>query len=557
LATSLPAKVVCADPTLLGERCREVAHALAPLLQTNENYLIERLTPRTREVDGKTNKIQYVILKRKVQFETWEKIEKTMAQLSFGLDESKLNKKEQAFYRALRGKAIFPEDDEIRIYPNQHLAAHIIGFVGNDELQTGVDGIERFFNSKLTGIRGWRRTELDNRRRELVAYRDENVEPRDGLNVVLTIDAGLQHIVETELADAMQKHSPISASCIVVRPRTGEILAMATLPNFDPNRPGATPVAALKNRVIADIAEPGSTFKIVVVSGALSEKVITLNDVFNCEHGHFSFAGKVLHDHESYGPLSVEQIITKSSNIGAAKIAIERLHEEKLYEYIRNFGFGERTGIPLPGEVRGIVHPLKKWTKISIGQIPMGQGISVTPLQMVMAMSAIANKGQLMQPMLVDRMEDDGGKVIAKYQPQSVRQVISEAAASQLIIALKTVVGTNGTAPKAHLDHYTAAGKTGTAQKNEQGHYVQKFFSSFIGFFPADNPELCISIVLDEPKNGHYGGQIAAPFFKTIAERAANYLNLKPDIEPELPIDQTMAATGSVPSHTPRLGKNF
>jgi cell division protein FtsI/penicillin-binding protein 2 len=540
LATSLPAKTICADPSLLGDRRADVARLLAPLLQTNEQYLVERFAPRLRERAGKTNISKFVVLRPKMPTETWEKIRQEMAAVSFGVDESKLKPGEQTFYRALRTKAIFATDDQMRRYPNQRLAGHVIGYVANDEEQTGLDGIELTFNSKLSGIPGWRRTEMDKRQRELVAYRDEDVEPRDGLNVVLTLDAGLQNIVESELAKAMALHSPISASAVMVRPRTGAILAMATLPDFDPNRPGASPMEALRNRVIGDIAEPGSTFKIVVVTAGLNEQAVRLTDVFDCEHGHFAYAGRTLHDHESFGLLTVENIITKSSNIGAAKIGIQ-LGENRLYQYIHNFGFGQRTLIPLPGETAGIVHPLKDWTKVSIAQIPMGQGVAVTPLQMVMAMSAIANKGLLMRPMLVDRLEDGEGKLVVKYEPQPVRQVAGSNAIEQIVTALKTVVSPEGTAVKAHLDHYTVAGKTGTAQKVEHGQYVQKFFSSFIGFFPADNPELCISVVLDEPKEGHYGGAVAAPVFKAIAERAANYLDLKPDIAPP-PIQQTLAA---------------
>jgi cell division protein FtsI/penicillin-binding protein 2 len=277
------------------------------------------------------------------------------------------------------------------------------------------------------------------------------------------------------------------------------------------------------------VAEPGSTFKIVVVSAALTEKIVRPTDIFDCEHGQFFFAGRNLHDHIGYDSLSVQEIITKSSNIGAAKIGI-KLGEKRLAEYMRDFGFGVRTGVPLSGEAAGIVHPLKKWSKVSIAQIPMGQGVAVTRLQMAMAMCAIANGGWLMQPMLVDRLEDNDHNVAVKYTPQRVRQVISESASREMVAALKTVVFTNGTAPKAALEHYTVAGKTGTAQKAGPGGYLPgKYFSSFIGFFPADNPELCVSVTMDEPKGEHYGGQTAAPIFKQIAERAANYLNIRPE----------------------------
>ncbi len=534
LATSIPAKIICADPSLLGDRRADVARALAPVLGTNDTFLFDRLAPHLRR-DGKTN--GYIVLKRKVPLDTWDAVKKTMSSLSFGVDEKKLKQSEKTFYSNLRTKAVFAEDDEIRVYPNGRLAAHVLGYVANDELQSGLNGIELAFNSKLTGVRGWLRTEIDKQQRELVIYREEAVDPRDGLNVVLTLDAGLQHIAETELVEIMKKHTPVSVSCTIVRPRTGEILAMATMPNFDPNRPGTFPMDALRNRIISDIAEPGSTFKIVVISAGLNEEVVRLTDVFNCEHGHFAYAGKVLHDHESYGDLSVMNIITKSSNIGSAKVGL-RLGEQRLYKYMTDFGFGTKTGIPLPGEVSGIVHPVDKWTKVSIAQIPMGQGVAVTPLQMVMAMCAIANHGVLMRPMLVDRLENSDGKIVAKYQPQPVRAVATERAVKDMITALKTVPTKDGTAEKAHMEHFTVAGKTGTAQKVEHGHYASgKYFSSFIGFFPADNPEICISIVIDEPKNGHYGGQTAAPFFKEIADRAANYLNLKPDIEVQPSID--------------------
>jgi Cell division protein FtsI/penicillin-binding protein 2 len=539
LATSVLVKTVCADPTTVGNRQTEVARTLAPLLQLSEAQLVEKLTPRIYQNEkGETVTNKYVKLKEKVSVDNWQKIQTAMTNLSFGLDEKKLSKNEKAFYQTLRHKAIFAEDDQLRAYPNQTLAAHLLGYVGTEERGTngerrietvGKDGIEHMFDAKLRGVRGWRVTEKDGKQREMVSRREQDVEARDGLNVVLTIDSVIQHIVETALAEAMEKHSPVSISGIVVRPRTGEILALATLPNYDPNNPGGATADARRNRVIADVAEPGSTFKIVVISGALNDRTVSLADTYDCEHGHFWYAGKNLHDHQSYGVLSVENIITKSSNIGAAKVGI-KMGENRLYEYIRDFGFGTRTGIPLQGEVSGIFHPLKSWSKVSIAQIPMGQGIAVTRLQMTMAMCAIANNGWLMRPMLVDRLEDSDHRVMAKFTPQRVRQVISESTDKLMVRALKTVVSPEGTAAKAALEHYTVAGKTGTAQKAEHGVYVPgKYFSSFIGFFPADNPELCISVTMDEPKEGHYGGDTAAPVFKEIAERAASYLNLRPE----------------------------
>lgn len=542
LATSVFVKTVCADPVLIGNRQADVARAVAPILNLDANELYQRLLPRTRtNQSGTLVTNRYVVLQRKVPAETWQKVQNVMSNLTFGVDEKHLTKSEATFYRYLREKSVFADtlDDQTRVYPNQSLAAHVLGYVGMAEKEyngdrvietTGMDGIERALNSKLSGVRGWRVTETDNRKREVVWLRDQDVEPRDGCDVVLTIDSVIQNIVENALQEGMQQYKPNSICAVVIRPKTGEILAMATLPTFNPNNlTGSTPDER-RNRVIADIMEPGSTFKIVVVSGGLNEKKVTLNDAFNCEHGAFQYAGRTLHDHESYGLLTVKQIITKSSNIGAAKIGIE-LGPDKLYSYIRDFGFGTRTGIPLPGEVFGDVYSPtnSRWSKVTIAQIPMGHGICVTRLQMAMAMAALANKGQLMRPMLVDRLEDGNGQVVAKYAPQPLRQIISEDTCKKMVEALKTVPTPEGTAPKAALEHYTVAGKTGTAQKVEGGTYVHKFVASFIGFFPADDPELCISVVLDEPKGSYYGGQTAAPVFRQIAERAASYLNIRPD----------------------------
>lgn len=541
LATSVFVKTVCADPVLIGPYAAEVARVLAPLLQMGESELHERLLPRLRQNgQGETCTNRYVVLRRKVSAETWERIRVELGGHDFGVGQE--TRRQRAFIRDLRSKAIFadPVDAQERVYPNQTLGAHVLGFVGMNEREvdgtrlletSGKEGIEFTLDAKLNGVRGWRVTEKDRRGRELVALRDQDVKPRDGYNVVLTIDSVIQHIVESALVEAMAQHTPVSISGLVVRPRTGEILALASLPNFDPNRPGSAPPDARRNRVITDVVEPGSTFKIVVVSGALNDRAVSLTDAFDCEHGHFAFGGRVLHDHEAYGVLTVQNIITKSSNIGAAKIGI-RLGENRLYDYIRDYGFGARTGIPLPGEVGGILHPTKQWTKVSIAQIPMGHGVAVTRLQMVMAMCAIANGGVLMRPVLVDRLEDRNGNVVAKYYPQRVRQVLTEPAARAMVAALQTVVSPEGTAPKAALENYTVAGKTGTAQKAGVGGYQPgKYISSFMGFFPADDPELCISIVMDEPKKGYYGGQVVAPVFKQIAERAANYLNIRPDRE--------------------------
>ena len=542
LATSVLVKRICADPSLVGSQSAVAARVLAPLLQLNEAELAMKLTPRVTVKKNQfgrpvTNELKYVRLAARVPEETWQRVVATMTNLTFGVDEKHLTRTNRAFFRNLRQRAIFAEPDQMRVYPNGALASQVIGFPSVEETNisghllsqiTGRDGIELAMDKQLDGVAGWRVTETDRAQRELVALRDEDVHARDGLSVVLTIDSAVQHIVEVALAAALQKHTPRSITGIVMRPQTGEILAMASLPNYDPNQPN-TITPETRNRVITDVFEPGSTFKIVVVSGALNSGTVKLNDEFNCEHGHFAFAGKVLHDHDSQGILKTWEIIEHSSNIGAAKIGI-KLGEQGLYDYAWNYGFGRKTGIPLPGEARGFLYPVKQWSKVSIAQIPMGHGVAVTRLQMLFAMAAIANHGWLMRPMLVSRLQARDGGVVQRYLPERVRQVIGEKADVDIIEALKTVPTKNGTAPDAAMKNYVVAGKTGTAQKAEGGVYVSgKFVSSFIGFFPADKPELCISIVMDEPKEGYYGGKICGPVFRDIAERCASYLNIPPD----------------------------
>lgn len=553
LATSKLVRTVSADPSIVGTNYLLLAEKLAPVMRIEEKVLAEKLEPRySITPEGKTNWSRYVVLKRKVDDEEWTAITNTMEHLVFCPNEGALSYRHRRELNQVRHYSLRPDGDQLRVYPNGSLAAHVLGYVGTEEKTLpdgelevrvkGHDGVEATLNTFLEGIPGWRQTEADRSNRELVAYREQNVAPRDGYNAVLTIDASIQHIVESELAVAWAEHEPISVSCTVIRPATGEILAMANLPTFDPNNLLGSNPDARRNRIISDIAEPGSTFKIVVVSGALEDKVVKLTDLIDCEGGMFQYAGYKLHDaHEKYGLLSVENVVAKSSNVGAAKIGI-KLGPERLEDFIRRFGIGSMTGILLPGEVRGIVHPVSRWSKLSITRVPMGHEVAATPLQMCMAMSAIANKGVLMRPQLIDHLEDSDGKVLAKYSPQVARRVVSEKTASQMVEALKAVVSTNGTGTKAQLDYYTVAGKTGTAQKAVNGKYVaHKFFASFIGFFPADNPELCISVVFDEPnwRKGYYGSATGVPVFKRIAERAANYLAIPAEIIP----NPAMAAT--------------
>ena len=566
LATSVSVKLVCADPSMIGGQQAVVAHALAPWLRMSEADLQQRLIPRIQKNsrgETITNGLHYVRLQKNVPEETWQQIQATMSQLKFGVDEKKLTKADRAFLRNLRLYAISAEPDQLRVYPNGPLAAHVLGFVGMLENTNhtsevfGYDGIEKFFDDKLRGASGWRVSGMDSRKNELVTQRDENVKAQSGLNVVLTIDAAVQHILETTLTNAMTRHAPQSITGIVMRPRTGEILALASLPGFDPNDLRTINTNTGPDRVISDVMEPGSTFKTIVISGALNEHIISLNDTVFCENGLFHYAGITLHDSEGhhFGDLTVQQVLQKSSNIGASKIGI-RLQAPKLYEYMTGFGLGAFTGIPLPHEVsaKNFVRPADKWGKYSIAQIPMGQGVAVTRLQMAMVMGAIANGGVLMRPMLVKELDDANGNVVQRYEPQSVRRVVTEATARDMVAALKTVVSKDGTAALAAITNYVVAGKTGTAQKVVDGKYANdRFVVSFLGFFPADNPQLCISVVMDSPKEGGhaFGGALCGPIFSEIGKRCASYLNIPPDLVPPPAGTPDVVASAQLPNNLP------
>ena len=337
LATTRLVKTVCADPTLIcntniGNRQEEVAALLAPLLEEPKEELLEKLRLRTlTNRSGKVVYDSYVTLKRRIPTEQWERVQQALTNSTFGLDPKLLPRRSREHFILLRERAVFAEDDQQREYPNQTLAAHVLGFVGRAERvypqgilneMVGLEGAECSMNKALTGVPGWVVTETDRDRKELPAWRVQDVAPKPGLSAILTLDLGLQSIVESELADANEKLRPVSISATIVRPSTGEILAMATVPTFDPNRPGEYSDACRRNRVVCDISEPGSTFKVVVVASALNDGAVTLQDSFFCENGSFYYAGRLLHDHERYGTLTVEQIITKSSNIGAAKIGM-------------------------------------------------------------------------------------------------------------------------------------------------------------------------------------------------------------------------------------------
>ena len=417
-----------------------------------------------------------------------------------------------------------------RVYPNGSLLAQVIGF-----LDAGHEprlGIERSMQDFLQGTNGCRYLEEDQKGHELVQYRGLETPAKDGCDVRLTIDMQLQNIVESELDAAFAQYKPKMAAAVMVRPTTGEILALASRPTFDCNDPRSSTPEQQKNRPIGDMVEPGSTFKIVVTSAALEEKVATPETKIYCENGAYTYAGRVLHDAHPMGILTLHQVLAHSSNIGAAKLAIQ-LGKDRFYQYIRRYGFGESTGIPLPGEIPGLVNPPYRWSELDITRVPMGQSVAVTPLQMVTAMSAIANGGVLMKPMIISEIDDPDARPVVSYSPVQVRRVVSTDTAKKIVSALKDVVSAQGTAKDAAVPGFTVAGKTGTAQKiDPRGGYLQgKYVVSFVGFMPADDPKFTLLVVVDDPdvKRGEaFGGTVAAPVFAKIAKRAADYLGLQP-----------------------------
>ncbi len=507
LAGDMPMRKIVADgshikPALFSQ----VTELLANSLELDEKALRTKLTPERR----------YLVLKRQVPEQTAEDLR------------SELRRK--------NAQGIYFEPDSTRMYPNGSLLCHVVGFT--DYEGHGIQGIEKSMNQYLEGHPGYKYITRDRAGTELVQHRGLEQEPRNGYNVQLTIDLGLQSIVERELDAAVKKYAPETATAILMRPKTGEILAMASRPYFDINERSKAEAEQMKNRAIIDMIEPGSTFKIVTLSGVLNEKLVRADTPVYCEGGRWEYCAKILHDDHPMTTSTVHDVLVYSSNIGAAKLALQ-LGENRLYSYIKQFGFGERTGIDLPGEIVGMVHPTKEWSKISITRIPMGQGVAVTPLQMVMAMGAIANGGKLMMPQIIHSITDDHDLPIAQFPPVVVRQAINPETVKALIPALEDVIR-KGTAKHGAVDGYQVGGKTGTAQKvSAQGGYLSgKYVVSFVGFLPAEDPEVVGMVMLDNAttrQGENYGGLVAAPVFSSIAGQAMRYLN----IEPTLPISPT------------------
>jgi cell division protein FtsI/penicillin-binding protein 2 len=428
--------------------------------------------------------------------------------------------------KALKLKGVYSAEEQRRRYPNGSLAAHVLGFVGLDA--KGLAGVEQVYNAALTGEEGKLLLNADARRRP---FESGGLEARDGRTLVLTIDQTVQYIVERELAAALERTKAKSAAAIVLEPHTGEVLALANAPSFDPNDAGGATLEQRRNDALQNIYEPGSTFKIVPFTGALEEKLITPETRIDCP-GSISLPGRVVHDH-ARGSLTATEALAKSSNVAAIKLG-QKLGNERLYEYIRRLGFGTKTGVELPGETAGLVRPVSKWQPGSIGSIPIGHEVGVTPLQMAAAYAAVANDGVRVAPHLVREVRDAEGKTVSRAEPESHRVVSAETA--RVLRRMMEEVTLKGTARAAQLEGYTAAGKTGTAQKIDprtRAYSQSKYVASFVGFAPLENPAVVIIVVIDEAVGLHQGGQVAAPVFREIANQVLPYLDVTPDQQPD------------------------
>jgi cell division protein FtsI (penicillin-binding protein 3) len=413
-----------------------------------------------------------------------------------------------------------------RYYPNGSLAAHVLGFVGLDN--TGQGGIEQFYNQKISGEPGKLFLERDSRGR---SYHSFEVESKPGQSVVLTLDQMIQYRTEQALGAAVERAHAKSGTAIVLDPRTGEILALANAPTFDPNKPGAAKPQTRINQALEYVYEPGSTFKIVAYSAAIEKGLVKPDDKIDCQMGAITVAKRVIHDHHPFGLLTVSEALAKSSNVGAIKLGL-RVGDSSMFDFIKLFGFGTRTGVELPGETAGLLRSLNRWQPSSIGSIAMGQEIGVTPLQVAAAFATVANDGVRIAPHLVREIRSANGATIFRPTPEQHR-VISPATANALKGMLEGVT-LNGTAKKAQLDGYSAAGKTGTAQKIDpktHGYSATKHVASFVGFAPVSNPAVVIIVVIDEPAGAYHGGDVAAPVFREIAEQILPDMNVAPDIE--------------------------
>jgi cell division protein FtsI (penicillin-binding protein 3) len=456
------------------------------------------------------------------------------AKLSESVTESAYQKIQALDIKGVYGSRVYR-----RAYPHNSLAAHVVGYV--NKAGEAAAGVERYADFYLHGRDGWREGERDGKGREIAQFRTRDVAASDGYSVVLSIDTTVQHIIEEELDLIAATYRPLKATIIVSDPRTGFLLGMANYPNFnlnEYNKVSKENQASMRNVAVADIYEPGSTFKIVAASGALNDGLVTPASRFDCNITSIEFKGKTRslpgEDHTFHEPLAVAQIISLSSNRGAAQLAMQ-LGEQKFYEYARSFGFGQMTGFPVGGEVEGMIARPEKWDGLTITRMPMGHSVAATPLQMHMAMGVIASGGMLLRPQVIKQIRDASGEVAYRYSTVTKHRVVTEETARTMRKLLEGVP-IEGTGKAAAIPGYEVAGKTGSTQKLIDGRYSnQHHVASFVGFFPASRPQVAISVFVDDanPIKGYAsGGTIAAPSFKRVGEQLIQYLDIKPVYSP-------------------------
>lgn len=418
-----------------------------------------------------------------------------------------------------------------RIYPNKTIAAQILGFSGIDG--NGLEGLEYYYDDYLKG--DIRKETIVKDALGRIFDRTESETQTEGKNLILTIDANIQYIAEQTLKDAVIKNRAKSGIAMVMIPESGEIRAVAQYPTFNPNAYGQYTKNVWRNRAITDAFEPGSTMKIFTASAALSTGKFTPSTNVNCEGGAFRVGSATIHDTHHYGVLSLHDVVKVSSNIGAAKFA-DMMGSKAFYDTLSNFGFGEKTGIDCPGETTGMLRPYQSWRKIEQATIAFGQGITITPLQLIAATSAIANGGVLMQPRFVKAITNPDGSILQSFEPKVVRQAIPPEVSDQMKIIMKAVTEEGGTGTQAVPVGYTVAGKTGTAQiLNAEGTYQNCDYNAvFVGFSPAESPRISVLVVIEGPQGSHYGGIVSAPAFREIVRETLNYMDVPP-ILPEQP----------------------
>jgi cell division protein FtsI (penicillin-binding protein 3) len=514
LAVSTGVSSLVAHPSQIKHAGRW-SRQLAPLLGYNPKDLQEILTRARSFVFVK----RHLTPEREEAFRAWKAAAEKKARAARITGRSDLD----AIYLMPEGK---------RYYPQLALAGQVLGFCNIDG--HGLEGLELQYENQLYGKpkQCWKMTDA---RGHIVVTGEKAWDPEVmGNNVILTLDRTLQYIAEKELALGVEKFHAAGGTALVIRPQNGEILAMAQTPCMDPNRPSQFSETARRNRIITDLLEPGSTFKIFIVAAALDAQVVKATDKFHCENGSWCVGPKdVIHDVHPYGTLTVQQVVQKSSNIGAAKIS-HKVGAKRLDHYLHDFGYGCRTGILFPGETAGLVKNLARTRSlIDRTTVAFGQGVSVTPLQMTLALAAMGNGGVLMEPHLVKAVVSPQKKIIKEYPPRPIRRVLSQQTAAQMLAIMQTVTQAGGTAKEAAPPGFTVAGKTGTAQKVVGRAYSHsKFNALFIGLIPADHPVLAIAVVVDEPKGAIYGGVVAAPIFRAIAAQSLRVLGYYPKEPP-------------------------